>query len=281
MKRSPRAAILAASSIMLSAGLAQAGAGDSTILGSFGTFAVDSAAVHLIYSAVSYANPASSTTLKATDGSLTLSANLATDAGRPYSALVGMLVPLEPLWDLHDLREATSISFRIKANQPCYIQFAFGSPVYPYDNQGILQVYRVAVSTTWKTVTVQLAPVPDLAYLDWMDDPVTYPGGIDPVWATDSTDPNFDTDLNIAKSVKNLMFSVDPIMGPGGLSVVKPVGILDVSIDDIVLHGVDLIDPPVIDPPTGHPGHGHHGHKPKPSHDDHGCHDKSPKGGKH
>jgi len=273
--------LLAASSILLSAGLAHAAANDSLNLGTFDTYAVDSAAVRSIYSSLAFSNPASSTTLKATDGSLALTANLASDAGRPYSALAGLLLPLEPLWGIHDLRAATSISFRIKVSQPCYLQFGFGSPVYPFDNAGVFQSYRIAATTEWKAVTIQLSPYSELAYRDWMDDPTVYPGGVDPIWVTDSLDPSFDSDLNIAKAVKNLLFAVDPIWGPGGLTVTKPAGFVTVSIDDIVIHGVSLVDPPVIDPPTGHPGHGHHTPKPKPHHDDHDCKDRGPKGGKH
>lgn len=276
MKRTLCAAFLVANSF---AAQTHAAGTDSTIIGTFDSYAVDSAAARSIYSALTFSNPASSTTLESTDGSMTFSANLANEPGLSFSAMAGLLVPLEKLWGIHDLRAATSISFRLKATQECDLYFSFGSEAYPMADRGVTQVAPLKVGTTWKTYTLQLSPVSDLYYLSWMDDPERFPGGADAVWASDSSDLYFDSDLNIAKSVKNIQIMLYPTWN-SATTWVRPVGPVSVSIDDIVLHGVSLADPPVIDPETGHPGHGKKPRKPKHHGRDRGCDDRGSKHGR-
>lgn len=276
MQRFTRAALLAASSLALMPSLASAGPLDSTVLGIFDVDAPDSALARQAYGVVGYSNPYSTRSLSASQGSLTLSTTMATEPGQPYSAAAGILLPIEPMWGIHDLRGATSISFRVKANQRTRFQFGVGSNAYLYGDQGIFLQINLPVTTEWQTVTLDLTPYTDLAYPAWVDE-FQFPGVFDAGWITDSTDPNFDSDLNVAKSVKNLIFAPEALYVAGGTQVVSPVGTLELSIDDVVLHGVSLEEPPVVEPPPGPRGRGHHhGHnKPRPPRNDNGCKDRS------
>lgn len=274
MNRSTRAALLAASSLVLTPGLAHSASNDSTVLGTFETTASDSSEARSLYGVVTYSNPASSRSLEASGGALTYRTAMTTEPNQGYSAVSGLLLPMEPLWGLHDLRGATSVSFRVKANQRIRMQVGIGSNAYAYGDQGIILQVSVPVTTEWTTVNLDLAPFTDLAFPAWVDEG-QYPGVFGNTWITDPSDPLFDSDSNIAKSVKNLSFAIEATFTAAGYQVMVPAGTLELSIDDVVLHGVALDQPPVVEPPPGPRGHGHHhGHsKPRPPRKPNGCHE--------
>jgi len=229
---------LSLAGVALVASAALAGTGDTLVLGTFDTPAADSVAVKTLYSASSFSNTASKRSLAVSAGALTLTTTLAMEGSALYSANAGILVPLNNLWAPMDIREATAISFRIWGNQAYKVNFALGSDIYPNSNDGVVKVKGLSVTTSPTLTTVVLAPVPEIEYLDWMIDEVKYPGGTDPVYITDPTDPDYASELNVATGVKQVQFNIDPTWGTGGKSVSKPTGSTTLSVDDIKVIGL-------------------------------------------
>jgi len=230
-----RLGLAALSAVPLHAACPPAGFGD--FHATFDTPAADSAAARRLYNASSFSNPATSRSLAVVDGALTLTTTLAMEGSATYSANAGIILPLNNLWAPVDLRSATAISFRIWGNQTYKVNFALGSDIYPFADDGVVKVKGLPVTTVPTLATVLLSPVPEIEYLDWMINESKYPGGTTPVYVTDPSDPQYSSALNVASGVKQLQFNIDPTWGTGGKSVTKPTGSTTLSVDDIQIVG--------------------------------------------
>ncbi|MCB9495941.1 MAG: hypothetical protein H6686_03535 [Fibrobacteria bacterium] len=211
-------------------------------LGTFDTPAPDSVAVRQMYGAIATSNPSSSRALSVDSGALKLTATLGMETDS-YSARAGVTVPLNILWTPIDIRRVGAVSFDIWGSSTFKVNVSLGSEIYSYGEQGVVKVTNVPVTTTKRRVTIVLSPVCELEYLDWMDDPDKYPGGIDFVYSTDPSDPDYsNTERNVAMSVQSVQFAIDPTWGVGGKSVTAPSGPTTLSIDNIVLEGGNVIE---------------------------------------
>ncbi|MCB9495940.1 MAG: hypothetical protein H6686_03530 [Fibrobacteria bacterium] len=224
--------------------LATSAAADLT-LGTFDLPAADSSEVKTLYGASSFSNANSPRSLAVKGGALELTTTLGMDADA-YSANAGIIVPLNNLWAPKDIRSATAVTFDIWGSSKFKVNFALGSEIYPFSDKGVVKVTNLNVTTAKQSVTIGLSPVCELEYLEWMDDAEKYPDGINPVYVTDPSDPDYaNADLNVAMAVKQVQFNIDPTWGTGGKSVTAPAGATTLSVDNIVVVGANKYDPVV------------------------------------
>jgi hypothetical protein len=225
--------------------------GVSLVLGTFDTPAADSVAVKRLYSADAFSNPASSRGLSATDGVLTLTTTLGSDSGKDYSAQAGIRVPLNPLWEPVDIRQASAINFRIKGSGAYSVKVSLGSDLY----RGVAETVPIKVTTAWAAKTIPLLPTPAFSYQCWLDeDGCEEMDATTPEIIMDPAHPQYnDTSRNVAMSVRYLQFSIDRSWKtPTTWSAPAP-GPTSLMIDDIVIEGIaEQSSPAEVGPRASH-----------------------------
>jgi len=208
------------------------------VLGTFDTPAADSVAVKKAYGASSFSNAASPRSLAVSGGALTLTTTLANEPGGQYAANAGILIPLNNLWAPTDIRTATAITFRIKGSSSYNVNVALGSAAYKFGDAGVVQVSAQKATATWTTITIPLAPTPAFAWLTWMEDVDKYPGGTAASIITDPSASGYnDEAVNVAMTVKQIQFNIDPAWKSGTTWTTPAAGVTTLSVDDIVLVG--------------------------------------------
>jgi len=202
----------------------------------FSVPAADSAAVWKAYKVVAVSNPSTRTALQVgSNEALRFTADLARDSGRPYSARASVRIPIAPSWAAFDLRETGSIQFRIRSpGGPLNLLASLGSDAYRYRDRGVVQVAPFRADTSWQTISISMAPTPQFAWLEWMEDDSVYPGGTSAGLVVDPSDPNYDSDsLNAAKSVRYVEITLEPQWKTDSTWSRPPAGPTDLYIDDV------------------------------------------------
>jgi hypothetical protein len=163
-----------------------------------------------------YKGSASSAGLtETTAGELSLQYSLVyADADGAYGTAAGILLPLDPAWDIKDLSKSTAITFQIKAaTAGVTTHLIIGTSAtatqggYPADvsavNGALTSPASVALTTAYTTVSIN--PNLDLTMPTWVStNDVSYNGEVG--WIADGTT----TTISIAKVVQEL--NIQPIL---------------------------------------------------------------------
>jgi len=197
----------------------------------FSKDAADSSAVQAQYSAKTFSDAQTTTTLSVTKGVMRIDVKWANVAA--WGANAGILLPLNSSWAVANLStNLTGITFSYRTSDATTsMQFSFNSPLWTSvvndaagKGDGVVRTYAGAASTDWSTVT--LDPTSDLVWLDWMKK--DHKAEIGQTWA------------DVSSEVKNLQFQPMPAYNSTGDKVSPSVAWMEVK--DITLNGVKASD---------------------------------------
>lgn len=165
-----------------------------TLSGQFELSAKDSSQARAIYGIAAYSNPASKVEVSVETGVLKSKTTLASEGSNGYSALAGILLPIQPSWEPVDLRNLSRIEFEYRYDNRISdgLRIAFGSNAYTANEvtsgtvyeQSLFQPRIEGSQSTWHLATLEAV---DFATPAW--------------WTATADFPSFDQILAQAKNL--------------------------------------------------------------------------------
>lgn len=223
--------------LALAASGAFAAAGDTWLLSDYAAVTTDSVETNAQYGYQTFQNDASSVTVKVPGGYVSMVATtVASDGTEGYTANIGLLHPLDPAWEEHDLTGLTMITFEHQNTTKItdVLAVSFGSTAYSDAIAEAGTVYESAIggtalaasATAWKKDTVLIS---DMATPSW--------------WTAPDDFPSIDT---VLKHVKNLQFAPKTLYTAKGTQngeectkcVTPTMTSVTLNIRNVMLHGV-------------------------------------------